>query len=163
MCLTRCLWEFIRTVHAKIIYCSKCFQTDIKNCIILNFMDNYIEVNTKGITYYILKNNNTISSYNLKRLYNIDNYLTNYFFTYIILNTNDDKSYVINLKMAKATFYVVGNCIDKQFINMYIKMFCGEKNYIDKYELNILDHQMNNIVVNEENVIVLNSEDYTVN
>lgn len=162
MCVTRCIWELLKTVHAKILYCSKCFQSDIKNCVVLNFTDDYIEVNKNGVVYFVLTNNNVLPTYNLKRLYNIDDCMTNYFFTYMILNTPDGKSYVINLKMMKKSFYMVGNCIDKQFINMYVRAFCGVQNRIEKYELNILDHKMVNLVLNEESIIHLNSDDYSV-
>jgi hypothetical protein len=103
----------------------------------------------------------------------IDTNICNYNFdiskiTFIALYLNyNDVRYNINLKTDAFNYYLVGNIIDKQFVQYYINNilklpFNYEKEDMLSYHLELMDHEVNMISLNDCQYILIEKDSYRI-
>lgn len=87
-------------------------------------------------------------------------------FIALYLNYND-KLYHINLKTDKYNYYLVGNVINKLFLQYYINVILNNINFIiddDKlYSLELMDHEANMIYLDINQSITIDKTGYRIN
>jgi hypothetical protein len=131
---------------------------------------------------HALTNNNTNNTNNTKKIKNIkiirDTYLenldlnfelSNITFVALYLNYNNER-YNINLKINDFNFYVVGNIINKTFLQYYIKNIlhnniCIKTDTEDlrlSYKLELMDHEVNLLSLTETQYIIIEKNGYNV-
>jgi len=109
---------------------------------------------------------------NKKIINNLDNCefkfeISDITFIALYLNYNDVR-YNINLKTDEFNFYVVGNIINKSFIQYYIKNILHDNILIKTdeipflYKLELMDHEVNVIELNEKQYIIIEKNGYRV-
>lgn len=109
---------------------------------------------------------------NKKIINNLDNYefkfeLSDVIFIALYLNYNDVR-YNINLKTNEFNFYVVGNIINKSFIQYYIKNILHDNTLINTdehsflYKLELMDHEVNVIELDETQYIIIEKNGYHI-
>ena len=86
-------------------------------------------------------------------------------FIALYLNYNDER-YNINLKTDEFNYYLVGNVIDKRFIQYYINTvlklkFNYEKNK-ETYQLELMDHEVNMINLDANQSIIVEKKGYRI-
>jgi len=88
-------------------------------------------------------------------------------FIALYLNYNDER-YNINLKTDEFNYYLVGNVIDKRFIQYYINVvlkikfdYENEKNR-ETYQLELMDHEVNMINLDANQSIIIEKNGYRV-
>jgi hypothetical protein len=88
-------------------------------------------------------------------------------FIALYLNYNDVR-YNINLKTDEFNFYVVGNIINKSFIQYYIKNILDNNILIKTdnkpflYKLELMDHEVKILELNENQYIIIDKNGYRV-
>ena len=88
-------------------------------------------------------------------------------FIALYLNYNDVR-YNINLKTDKLNFYVVGNVINKSFIQYYIKNILHDNILINTdetpflYKLELMDDKVNMLEMNENQYIIIEKNGYRI-
>ena len=109
---------------------------------------------------------------NKKIINNLDNYefkfeTSDITFIALYLNYNDVR-YNINLKTDEFNFYVVGNIINKSFIQYYIKNILHDNILINTdetpflYKLELMDHEVNVLELNETQSIIIEKNGYRI-
>ena len=88
--------------------------------------------------------------------------------SFIALYLNyDNTRYHINLKTDKYNYYLVGNIINKLFLQYYINTVLNHTNFtIDDtklYSLELMDHEVNMIYLNIEDTIIIEKNGYHIN
>lgn len=122
----------------------------------------------------LFSTNNSNKKYiqNKKIINNLDNYEFNFeiceiTFIALYLNYNDVR-YNINLKTDEFNFYVVGNIINKSFIQYYIKNILHDNILINTdeipflYKLELMDHEVNVVELNETQYIIIEKNGYRI-
>jgi len=112
------------------------------------------------------------SNINKKILYHIEPEICNQLepsdiaFIALYLNYNDVR-YHINLKTDKYNYYLVGNVINKLFLQYYINVILNNINFVidDKksYSLELMDHEVNMIYLDITQSIVIEKNGYHIN
>jgi hypothetical protein len=92
--------------------------------------------------------------------------VSNITFIALYLNYNG-MLYNINLKTDDLNYYLVGNKIDKHFVQYYINTVLGlkfsyAKSEMKTYQLELVDHNVNIINLNSEQSIVIDKNDYRI-
>jgi hypothetical protein len=87
-------------------------------------------------------------------------------FIALYLNYNDVR-YNINLKTEEFNYYLVGNIIDKQFVQYYINnilklKFCYKEEDLLSYQLELMDHEVNIIILNACQYILIEKDSYQI-
>lgn len=111
-------------------------------------------------------------SKNKKIINNLDNCefsfkISDITFIALYLNYNDVR-YNINLKTDDFNFYVVGNIINKSFIQYYIKNILRDDILINTdekpflYKLELMDHEVNVVELNETQYIIIEKNRYRI-
>ena len=130
------------------------------NLLIISELSNHMILNKKII-------NNKINN-------KIDRNICNYNFdiskiTFIALYLNyKDIRYNINLKTEEFNYYLVGNIIDKQFVQYYINNilklnFCyKDEELSSSYQLELMDHEVNMIILNAKQSIFIEKDSYRI-
>jgi hypothetical protein len=125
----------------------------IKNSVIILISD------TSHINKKILYNFNLESWNNPFELSDIS-------FIALYLNYNDVQYHII-LKTDKYNYYLVGNIINKLFLQYYINTVLNNKNFTidDKksYRLELMDHEVNMIYLDIEDFIIIEKNGYCIN
>ena len=112
------------------------------------------------------------SNINKKILYNIEPEICNQFepsdITFIALYLNyNDVRYHINLKTDKYNYYLVGNVINKLFLQYYINVILNNINFViddeKSYSLELMDHEVNIIYLDITQFIVIEKNGYCIN
>ena len=109
---------------------------------------------------------------NKKIINNLDNYefkfeISDTTFIALYLNYNDAR-YNINLKTDEFNFYVVGNIINKSFIQYYIKNILHDNILINTdekpflYKLELMDQEVNVLELNETQSIIIEKNGYRI-
>ena len=107
-------------------------------------------------------NKSIISKNNASFLFDASN------ITFIALYLNyNGMLYNINLKTDEFNYYLVGNVIDKYFIQYYINTVLGLKfSYTESeiltYQLELMDHEVNMIYLNSEQYIIIDKNNYSI-
>jgi hypothetical protein len=88
--------------------------------------------------------------------------------TFIALYLNyDNVRYHINLKTDKYNYYLVGNAINKLFLQYYINTVLNNTNFVidDKksYSLELMDHEVNMIYLDITQSIIIEKNGYHIN
>jgi hypothetical protein len=87
-------------------------------------------------------------------------------FIALYLNYNNVR-YQINLKTDKYNYYLVGNVINKFFLQYYINTVLNNNNFTidDKksYSLELMDHEVNMIYLDIEDSIIIEKNSYHIN
>ena len=101
-----------------------------------------------------------------KKTWNFDFDVSKITFIALYLNYNDAR-YNINLKTEAFNYYLVGNIIDKQFVQYYINNilklpFNYEKEDMLSYQLELMDHEVNMISLNACQSIIIEKDSYQV-
>lgn len=96
--------------------------------------------------------------------YNFD--ISKIAFIALYLNYNDVR-YNINLKTEEFNYYLVGNIIDKQFVQYYINnilklKFCYKEEDLLSYQLELMDHEVNIIILNACQYILIEKDSYQI-
>ena len=113
------------------------------------------------------------SHINKKILYNFnleswDNQfeLSDISFIALYLNYNNVR-YHINLKTDKYNYYLVGNIINKLFLQYYINTVLNHTNFViddtTSYSLELMDHEVNMIYLDIEDAIIIEKNSYHIN
>ena len=111
------------------------------------------------------------SHINKKIIYEIQNLNKNFelseiSFIAVYLNY-DNNRYHINLKTNKYNYYLVGNIINKLFLQYYINTVLNNINFIidDKksYSLELMDHEVNIIYLGINDSIIIEKNSYHIN
>ena len=113
-----------------------------------------------------------ISDINKKILYDLEKEnwnnhfeLSNISFIALYLNYNNER-YHINLKTDKYNYYLVGNVINKFFLQYYINTVLNNSNFTidDKksYSLELMDHEVNMIYLDIEDSIIIEKNRYHI-
>lgn len=92
--------------------------------------------------------------------------VSNITFVALYLNYNG-KRFNINLKTDDFNYYLVGNKIDKYFVQYYINIVLGLKfSYIESeimtYQLELIDHEVNIINLSSEQYIIIEKDGYRI-
>jgi hypothetical protein len=101
-----------------------------------------------------------------KTTWNFDFDISKITFIALYLNYNDAR-YNINLKTEAFNYYLVGNIIDKQFVQYYINNilklpFNYEKEDMLSYQLELMDHEVNMISLNDCQSIIIEKDSYQI-
>ena len=101
-----------------------------------------------------------------KKTWNFDFDVSKITFIALYLNYNDAR-YNINLKTEAFNYYLVGNIIDKQFVQYYINNilklpFNYEKEDMLSYQLELMDHEVNMISLNACQSIIIEKDSYQI-
>jgi hypothetical protein len=101
-----------------------------------------------------------------KKTWNFDFDISKITFIALYLNYNDIR-YNINLKTEAFNYYLVGNIIDKQFVQYYINNilklpFNYEKEDMLSYQLELMDHEVNMISLNACQSIIIEKDNYHI-
>jgi hypothetical protein len=88
--------------------------------------------------------------------------------TFIALYLNyDDVRYHINLKTDKYNYYLIGNVINKLFLQYYVNVILNNINFVidDKksYSLELMDHEVNMIYLDITQSIIIEKNGYHIN
>jgi hypothetical protein len=91
---------------------------------------------------------------------------SNITFIALYLNYNGER-YNINLKTDDFNYYLVGNKIDKRFIQYYINTvlslkFSYAEPEIRTYELELMDHEVNIVYLSSEQSIIIDKDGYHI-
>jgi hypothetical protein len=111
------------------------------------------------------------SNINKKILYDLEPEICKQFepsdITFIALYLNyNDVRYHINLKTDKYNYYLVGNVINKLFLQYYINVILNINFVIDdekSYSLELMDHEVNIIYLDITQSIVIEKNSYHIN
>jgi len=92
--------------------------------------------------------------------------VSNIRFISLYLNYNGDR-FNINLKTDEINYYLVGNKIDKYFVQYYINtVLCLNFSYaepeITTYELELIDHEVNVVYLTSEQSIIIDKDEYHI-
>jgi hypothetical protein len=84
-------------------------------------------------------------------------------FISLYLNYNGNR-FNINLKTDDINYYLVGNKIDKYFVQYYINSVLSSKfSYVEpEYQLELIDHEVNIIYLNSEQSIIIEKDGYHI-
>ena len=87
-------------------------------------------------------------------------------FIALYLNYNDVR-YNINLKTETFNYYLVGNIIDKQFVQYYINNilklnFCYKEEDLLSYQLELMDREVNMVILNPCQYILIEKDSYQI-
>ena len=87
-------------------------------------------------------------------------------FIALYLNYNDAR-YNINLKSDNFNYYLVGNAIDKRFVQYYINTVLNVKfSYLDSkmstYQLELMDHDVKMVSLNADQSIIIEKNGYHI-
>jgi hypothetical protein len=78
----------------------------------------------------------------------------------------NDSQYHINLKTDKYNYYLVGNVINKLFLQYYINTVLNNKNFTiddkNSYRLELMDHEVNMIYLDIEDIIIIEKNGYSI-
>lgn len=101
-----------------------------------------------------------------KNTCNFDFDISKITFIALYLNYNDIR-YNINLKTEAFNYYLVGNIIDKRFVQYYINNilklpFYYKEEAMDSYQLELMDHEVNMISLNACQSIVIEKNKYNI-
>lgn len=101
-----------------------------------------------------------------KNTWNCDFDVSKITFIALYLNYNDIR-YNINLKTDTFNYYLVGNIIDKQFVQYYINNilklpFYYKEEAMEIYQLELMDHEVNMISLNACQSIVIEKNTYNI-
>jgi hypothetical protein len=111
------------------------------------------------------------SNINKKILYDIEPEICKFepsdiTFIALYLNYNDVR-YHINLKTDKYNYYLVGNVINKLFLQYYINVILNNINFViddeKSYSLELMDHEVNMIYLDITQFIVIEKNGYRIN
>ena len=111
------------------------------------------------------------SHINKKILYELEPFdktfeLSNISFIALYLNY-DDVRYHINLKTEKYNYYLVGNVINKLFLQYYINVILNNINFViddeKSYNLELMDHEVNMIYLDINKSIIIEKDGYCIN
>ena len=181
-------------LYNKFLHCLEMFKFKNENELIDNINNQTIEffdLNTNKnkhltkrehevfnqIILSIRSSNNlvVISEFSNKKIINkkIDTNICDYNFdtskiTFIALYLNyNDVRYNINLKTETFNYYLVGNIIDKQFVQYYINNilklpFNYEKEDMSSYQLELMDHEVNMTILNACQYILIEKDSYQI-
>lgn len=87
-------------------------------------------------------------------------------FIALYLNYNNAR-YHINLKTDKYNYYLVGNVINKLFLQYYINSALNHTNFViddtKPYSLELMDHEVNMIYLDIEDSIIIEKNGYHIN
>lgn len=112
------------------------------------------------------------SNINKKILYDIEPEICNQFepsdITFIALYLNyNDVRYHINLKTDTYNYYLVGNVINRLFLQYYINVILNNINFViddeKSYSLELMDHEVNMIYLDITQSIVIEKNGYRIN
>jgi hypothetical protein len=125
------------------------------NLLIISELSHYKNTNKKIINKKIDAN---ICNYNFD--------ISKIVFIALYLNYNDVR-YNINLKTEEFNYYLVGNIIDKQFVQYYINNilklnFCYKEEDLLTYQLELMDHEVNIIILNACQYILIEKDSYQI-
>lgn len=81
----------------------------------------------------------------------------NHFLSINLIIPNVDPINIV-LKKDNYDFYIVGNTIDKTFINHYLKNIISIEEYIDNYTLEVIDNNVNMFTLTQDEYIFLENE-----
>jgi len=92
--------------------------------------------------------------------------VSNIRFISLYLNYNGGR-FNINLKTDEINYYLVGNKIDKYFVQYYINtVLCLKFSYaepeITTYELELIDHEVNMVYLSSEQSIIIDKDNYHI-
>jgi hypothetical protein len=92
--------------------------------------------------------------------------ISNITFIALYLNYNNER-YNINLKTKEFNYYLVGNIINKQFVQYYINNilkipFYYTDKQIISYQLELMDHEVNMISLNADQFIIIEINGYRI-
>lgn len=96
----------------------------------------------------------------------LDAEISNITFIALYLNYNGVR-YNINLKTNEFNYYLVGNIIDKNFVQYYINTvlnlnFSYTENELTTYQLELMDHNVNMVFLNHEQSIFIDKDGYYI-
>jgi hypothetical protein len=96
----------------------------------------------------------------------LDPEISNITFIALYLNYNGMR-HNINLKTDDFNYYLVGNIINKNFVQYYINTvlnlnFSYTENELTTYQLELMDHEVNMIYLNHEQSIVIDKDGYYI-
>ena len=132
----------------------------IKNSLIILISD------TSHINKKILYNFNLESWNNQFENWNNQFELSDISFIALYLNY-DNNRYQINLKTNKYNYYLVGNIINKLFLQYYISTVLNHTNFLiddtKSYSLELMDHEVNMIYLDIEDSIIIEKNGYHIN
>lgn len=112
------------------------------------------------------------SNINKKILYDIEPEICNQFdpsdITFIALYLNyNDVRYHINLKTDTYNYYLVGNVINRLFLQYYINVILNNINFViddeKSYSLELMDHEVNMIYLDINQSIIIEKNGYHIN
>jgi hypothetical protein len=175
--------EFIINIGFKLVYlysyCEILFKkycpplltnnTNTENQLFMYKNGKLTEKDDYDLLIYNRKSNKN-NRFNIKCIINdterIDNYytLTNYKFISFTINYLGDE-YEVQLYSPNYTYYVVNNCINKEFIKYYLVNYCNLdiSNTDFSYTTIILDENMNVVSFTENDKLILFYDTYTIN
>lgn len=157
--LKNCVWDLIKATNKCFIF-FKCGNNNVdENSISIIRDDNSYTVNYMNYHFYLIDNNDLIID--IKKLFKIKNYETNYVFTYVILIYNGT-IYNINLKSCDYTYYIIGNNLDVMFFKKYLEKYYGIKITSDIFSIEVVDHKLKKINIEPDKVILLQKDNYEI-
>jgi hypothetical protein len=144
---------------------------DIRICD-LEYVNDFLQYTIIVTDLFSTNNLNKKYIQNKKIINNLDNYefsfeISDITFIALYLNYNDVR-YNINLKTDDFNFYVVGNIINKSFIQYYIKNILRDNILINTdetpflYKLELMDHEVNVVELNETQYIIIEKNGYLI-
>ena len=137
-----------------------------------NIMISDLECVNNISNYIIIITDTDTNMKNKKIIHEIDNCefnfkLSNITFIALYLNYNDDR-YNINLKTDEFNFYLVGNIINKSFIQYYLTnilhndVIINVEDNTGSYTLELMDHEVNVLLLNDNQYIIIEENGYCI-
>jgi hypothetical protein len=124
-----------------------------------------INTNTNTNTN-IVKNKRVVYEIELALAKEVEFDVSEITFIALYLNYNDAR-YNINLKSDNFNYYLVGNAIDKRFVQYYINTVLNVKfSYLDSkmstYQLELMDHDVKMVSLNADQSIIIEKNGYHI-
>jgi hypothetical protein len=143
---------------------------DITNSLVIKDVIEITSIFDCGLVLNIQNNNEVINSNQVNKIYfekiplSIDYKLSNILF-YTIDLTYNNKLYIITLKHEKYNYYIVNNCLNRNFFRYYLKNILHvpitDTDTFD-YSVSIIDNNVNVITLLPEQCLIFNENDYTI-